>query len=181
VIPKNPKATKARCECGAHLAWEERGTYSGKHRLGICANPECGLIATNSTDHPEGELQRFLVGHVPTARYLRPWARFFFKATVWGYRWRPHAEGCRECGSEMVAALDLDWRPDRLGDPIHVALCVHCGATETAFWTGRERVSLWLTGATWDDPPPPIQALKHALEDRAASRHDDFTWDFGFG
>lgn len=177
--PRNPRPTKDRCECGSHLVWESRATYIGKQWLAFCGNLACGVWTTDSGHNPErgDALQSFLLDHVPPTRYLSPAARFFFKATMWGYRWRPHVEGCKECGSELVAALDIDWRPDRLGDPIHVALCVHCGATETAFWTGRERVSLWLTGATWDNPTPPIQALKHALEERAG-KHHNFTWDF---
>lgn len=43
-------------------------------------------------------------------------------------------------------------------------------------------MNLWLTGATWDNPTPPIQALKYAPADRAPERAartpENWTWDF---
>lgn len=180
MIDMIPRPVKDRCECGALLTWESRGAHNEKRWLALCANPECGVITTESAQDPESTLQTLLLGDVPVARYLRPWARFYFRATTWGYRWRPHAEGCRECGNELVAALDIDWRPDRPGDPRSVVLCTGCGSTETAFWINGETVSLWTAGSAWEDSTPPIQALKHALEDRAENPDpaDGYTWDF---
>jgi hypothetical protein len=178
VIAENPKVTTDRCECGALLAWESRGTQ----RLALCRDPRCGLITADTADDDERghALQRFLLGDVRPTRYVSPWVRAYFKAAEWGYGWRPHVHGCRDCGSEIVAALDLAWRRDRPGDPYHAALCVRCGATETTFWIDGKHVSLWTGGSAWDVPAPPILALKHALRDRAEDqdRTGGFKWDF---
>lgn len=180
MISKNPIPTRDRCECGAHLAWESRETRTGKRWLALCSSPACGVITPDSprVAEPENRLQAFLLGEMPAVRYLQPWTRFYFRSSGWGYTWCPHVESCRDCGNELVVALDIEWRPDRRFDPCHVALCVQCGSTETTFWMEGERVGLWTSGSAWDDLTPPIQALRRALSDRARERQPGYEWDF---
>jgi hypothetical protein len=178
VSPVNTGVTPSRCRCGSRLAWDSRTTYAGTRPLALCVNPDCGIITTPSAPGSESTLQSALLGDRPAVRYLQPWLRFYFRTTSQGFRWRAHAEGCRDCASELVAALDIPWRGDRGADPWHVSLCLDCGATETSFWIERERVSLWTPGTDWTEPSVPLQALKRALTERS-NESDGYAWGLG--
>jgi len=77
-------------------------------------------------------------------------------------------------------ALQLSWRHDRPADPTTAAMCLDCGVLAVSFWGADEPGTVIVSGEAWDDPTPPILALKHALKDRAknADVPDGYRWDF---
>src|SRR5205807_9518865 len=76
-----PQPAECRCACGAPLAWEARETFRDSRSLALCSNPDCGRIPTSPDGRDDGDLRTFLLGDTPVRRELRPWTRFFFRAT----------------------------------------------------------------------------------------------------
>lgn len=165
------------CRCGSPLRWECQGSGCGQRWMALCSNSACGWITTApGTEHG---LRGFLLGNAPVARYLKPWSRLYFKTSATGLDWHPHTGCCEVCASELAVVVNLAYHNDTETDPARIILCLACGAIATVSRRTRTMTLLATDGDAWDAPTPPIQALKHALEDRAASRHDDYTWDFG--
>ncbi len=93
--------------------------------LALCSNADCGVITTTSLEGgQQGQgLDSFLLGQVPPRRYLKPWVRLYFKASRWGFIWRPHHEVCPDCAGEITAQLALPLLMERQTDPYQVPLC----------------------------------------------------------
>jgi hypothetical protein len=170
----------SHCECGSPLRWETRETYGERRSLALCSNADCGLITTASPEGPQQHgqgLDSFLLGQVPARRYLQPWMRLYFKASQWGFIWRPHHEVCFDCEGELTAQLALPPLMERQTDPYQVVLCLKCGATGIAWWLG-EQVAIAVHGDEWNEPSTAVLILKRVLEERAAMARGDRTWDF---
>jgi hypothetical protein len=166
------------CECGSPLRWEHREDYMERRSLALCSNDACGLLTVASPQgvHPEQGLESFLLGQVPVRRYLPPWMRWYWKATNWGFLWRPHHEVCPNCDGEVTAQLALPPLMERQTDPYQVVLCLACGATGIAWWLG-ERVAIAIHGGEWKEPSTAVVILKRVLEERAAMAREDRSWD----
>ena len=177
---KSDHPTAERCECGANLTWESRESPAGTRWLALCGSESCGAITTSRDFGPEHEdhLRAFLLGNRPVQRELKPWTRFFFRASAIGHRWKPAPQPCSECGDEFTSALDLRWNPQRAADPFVVILCSRCGATTLSHFIDGERVSTSLTRDAWCEPAPQITLLRRALYERAWLAAGGFGWDF---
>lgn len=168
------------CSCGGGLRWELRETYRGTRWLGLCSRPECGQITTRDEDELADALRHFLLDRKPPRPYKPPWLRLFLRSSHQGFRWAAHHMPCWSCRRDLVMALQLDWRHDRPTDPTTVAMCLDCGAVAVSFWGADEPGAIIVSGEAWDDPTPPILALKSVLRDRAKSTDlpDSYKWDF---
>jgi hypothetical protein len=178
--PRDAEPRERRCECGARLTWESRESPTGMRWLALCDAESCGAITTsqNARDEHEGGLQRFLLGDKPVRRELRPWTRFFFRASAMGYRWTPAPEPCPECLDESASALDLRWNTQRHADPFRLILCPRCGSTVLFYWIDREHVRTSLTAEAWFEPAPQIALLRRALHERAQLAAGYEPWSF---
>lgn len=170
MTPDAAKQTASHCSCGSPLQWETRETYGERRTLALCSSDQCGVIITTSPDgtQPGQGLDSFLLGQVPARRYLRAWMRLYWKATKWGFIWRPHHEVCPECAGEMTVQLGLPPHMERQSDPYEILLCLSCGATGVAWWLGAERTAIAMDGSEWDDPSTAVLILKRVLEERGA-------------
>ena len=123
-------------------------------------------------------LESYLLGPVPTQRYLKPWLRLYWKASRWGFGWLPHHETCPDCDGEITVQLGLPRLIERHTDPYQVVLCLTCGSTSMAWFLGGEQVSIAIEGSEWNEPATAVLILKRVLEERAARTCQDWTWDF---
>lgn len=172
------KQIASHCSCGSPLRWETRETYGERRSLALCSSNDCGIISSarsEGTQSGQG-LESFLLGQVPVRRYLPPWMRLYWKATKWGYTWRPHHEVCPDCEGEVTAQLALSPLMERQTDPYQVILCLTCGATGIAWWLG-EQVAIAIHGDEWNEPSTAVVILKRVLEERAAMAREDRSWD----
>lgn len=176
--PDAPVQIPAQCSCGSRLRWEHRDGYGGRRSLAFCTNPACGIVSTASPEEsqPEQGLKSFLLGQVPARRYLPPWMRLYWKATKWGYIWRPHHEVCSDCEGELTAQLALPPLIERQTDFYQLGMCLTCGATGMTWWR-RERVAIAMHGDEWYEPSMAVVILKRVLEERAAMAREDRSWD----
>ena len=164
------KQIASHCSCGSPLRWETRETYGERRSLATCNSPDCGVVTTASPDdsQPGQGLDAFLLGQVPARRYLPPWMRLYWKATKWGFIWRPHHEVCPDCDGEITTQLRLPPLFERQTDPYEIGLCLACGATGVAWWLGAERTAIAMDGSEWDEPSTAVLILKRVLEERGA-------------
>jgi hypothetical protein len=180
VIKDSDQPTIDRCQCGARLTWQSRESPAGKRWLALCDAESCGAITTSPegiSEHESG-LQNFLLGDKPARRALKPWNRFFFKASAMGYRWTPAPEHCSECGDESTSTLELRWNTQRATDPFSLYLCTRCGSTTLTHWIEGERATTSLTGDAWFEPAPQIALLRRALHERAQLAAGYEPWSF---
>ena len=170
----------SHCECGSPLRWETREGFGDRRSLALCSNDACGLLTVASPEgvQPEQGLESFLLGHVPARRYLAPWMRLYWKATKWGFMWRPHHEPCPACGGEVTVHLGLPPLAERQNDPYQVVLCLTCGTTGMAWWITGERVAIAIGGDEWNEPATALLILKHVLEERADGPSQGYEWAF---
>jgi hypothetical protein len=176
--PRNAEPSERQCACGSALLFESREAAGTTRSLALCSNPDCGLITTSQDDCDEQDLRSFLLGNRPVRRELKPWTRFWFKATSTGHRCTSAPEPCTQCGDESTGALELRWNPQRFQDPFIVILCSRCGATTLSYFIDGERLKTSLTGDAWLEPAPPIILLKRALSERAQLAAGYEPWDF---
>jgi hypothetical protein len=94
--------------------------------------------------------------------------RLYWKATKWGFIWRPHHEVCPDCDGEITTQLRLPPLFERQTDPYEIGLCLACGATGVAWWLGGERTAIAMDGSEWDEPSTAVLILKRVLEERGA-------------
>jgi hypothetical protein len=168
----------SHCECGSPLRWETREGFGERRSLGLCSNDACGFLTVASPQgvQPEQGLESFLLGHVPARRYLAPWMRLYWKATKWGFMWRPHHEPCPACGGEITTQLGLRPLVERQTDPYQVVLCLTCGAASMAWWIAGESVAIAIEGDDWNEPATALLILKRVLEERARQSYEGRRW-----
>jgi hypothetical protein len=178
--PNAPTRIASHCPCGAPLRWETREGFGQRRSVALCSNADCGVITTDPPDgvQPDQVLESYLLGAVPARRYLKPWARLYFRTAAWGYQWRPHHEVCPDCSGEITVQLSLPPLYERQGDPYQVVICLTCGTANIAWWMSGERVAIVIDGDEWNEPGTALLILKRVLEERAARASEGRTWDF---
>lgn len=142
--------------------------------MALCSREGCGQITFPGSIGSSGDnpLSDALLGGMPAVRYLQPWVRLFFRTVALGYRWRPYAEPCWECGHELASELRLPPTGARLIEPTQVVVCLSCGAVALTFWERGETATLSLKGGSWTDPPVQLLALSRALHERVYAADD---------